>query len=171
MEIYHAPDILVICFKRFGSSGSYYRSKVSYLDVLGSAATLSLLLNRLPGHIQIDQNVDFPVENLNLEDRCDEMRLARTLQANGKDLEALGLQDATKPLLYDLCKNSRLSIPVSTLLILYHSQSRWISTTAPAVVGTIRPCVRTSKTGTGTSMTIAASTWRIYHQPRCVQLV
>jgi len=28
MEIYHAPDILVICFKRFGSSGSYYRSKV-----------------------------------------------------------------------------------------------------------------------------------------------
>lgn len=29
MEIYHAPDILVICFKRFSSSGSYYRSKVS----------------------------------------------------------------------------------------------------------------------------------------------
>lgn len=79
MEIYHVPDILVICFKRFGSSGSYYRSK-------------------------IDQNVDFPIEGLNLEDRCDERRLAKTLELNGAELGPLGLENATKPLVYDLCK-------------------------------------------------------------------
>lgn len=57
---------------------------------------------------QIDQNVDFPVENLSLEDRCDELRLARTLETNGKDLGALGLEDATKPLVYDLCESVRM---------------------------------------------------------------
>jgi len=60
-----------------------------------------MLLTRLAS--KIDTNVDFPVEELNLEDRCDEPRLARALQEQGKDLQTLGLGSATKPMVYDLC--------------------------------------------------------------------
>ncbi|KAJ9099187.1 hypothetical protein QFC21_004067 [Naganishia friedmannii] len=75
MEIYQLPDILVICMKRFGSSG-YYR--------------------------KIDEFVDFPIDALDMEDRCDERRVAKTLVANGKNLEEYGIDGNLEPLVYDL---------------------------------------------------------------------
>jgi len=50
MEIYHAPDILVICFKRFSSFGTYSRSKVStgfYHDLLLMVRLITPLPDRL----------------------------------------------------------------------------------------------------------------------------
>jgi hypothetical protein len=68
------------------------------IDSSAQTASLTRLASK------IDTNVDFPVENLNLEDRCDEPRLARALQEQGKDLPTLGLGSATKPMVYDLCE-------------------------------------------------------------------
>jgi hypothetical protein len=48
-------------------------------------------------------NVEFPVEGLNLEDRCDEQKLAKALVLEGKELGPLGLENTAKPLIYDLC--------------------------------------------------------------------
>ncbi|KAJ9100966.1 hypothetical protein QFC19_005362 [Naganishia cerealis] len=75
MEIYQLPDILVICMKRFGSSG-YYR--------------------------KIDEFVDFPIEALDMEERCDERRVAKTLVSKGKRLEEYGIDGNLEPLVYDL---------------------------------------------------------------------
>ncbi|KAJ9116461.1 hypothetical protein QFC22_004903 [Naganishia vaughanmartiniae] len=75
MEIYQLPDILVICMKRFGSSG-YYR--------------------------KIDEFVDFPIDALDMEDRCDERRVAKTLVAKGRNLEEYGIDGNLEPLVYDL---------------------------------------------------------------------
>lgn len=94
MEIYQLPDILVICMKRFGSSG-YYR-KVSRVII-------SLYAHWLMS-FKIDEFVDFPIEGLDMEERCDERRVAKTLVAQGKDLEKYGIDGNLEPLVYDLCK-------------------------------------------------------------------
>lgn len=86
MEIYQVPDILVICLKRF-SQGGWSRRK-------------------------IDEKVDFPIEGLDLEDRVDERRIARTLTAQGVDVAELGIRDVDETLMFDLCK---LRLPFSSL--------------------------------------------------------
>jgi ubiquitin carboxyl-terminal hydrolase 4/11/15 len=53
---------------------------------------------------KIDEFVDFPVEGLDMDDRCDERRVAKTLVAQGKDLEQYGIDGNLEPLVYDLCK-------------------------------------------------------------------
>lgn len=53
---------------------------------------------------KIDEFVDFPIEGLDLDDRCDERRVAKTLVAQGKDLEQYGIDGNLEPLVYDLCK-------------------------------------------------------------------
>ncbi|OXG79192.1 ubiquitin carboxyl-terminal hydrolase 4/11/15 [Cryptococcus neoformans var. grubii Br795] len=76
LEIYKAPDILVICIKRFGSS-------------------------RRMGD-KLDNLVHFPIDGLDLEDRIGERQVAKTLKLNGEDVEAYGIEDDGEPLLYDL---------------------------------------------------------------------
>jgi ubiquitin carboxyl-terminal hydrolase 4/11/15 len=39
-----------------------------------------------------------------MDDRCDERRVAKTLVAQGKDLEQYGIDGNLEPLVYDLCK-------------------------------------------------------------------
>ncbi|KIR27707.1 ubiquitin carboxyl-terminal hydrolase 4/11/15 [Cryptococcus deuterogattii R265] len=76
LEIYKAPDILVICIKRFGSS-------------------------RRMGD-KLDNLVHFPIDGLDLEDRIGERQVAKTLKLSGEDIEAYGIEDDGEPLLYDL---------------------------------------------------------------------
>lgn len=79
LEIYKAPDILVICIKRFGSS-------------------------RRMGD-KLDNLVHFPIDGLDLEDRIGERQVAKTLKLSGEDVEAYGIEDDGEPLLYDLCES------------------------------------------------------------------
>lgn len=53
---------------------------------------------------KIDEFVDFPIDGLDMEERCDERRVAKTLVAQGKDLEKYGIDGNLEPLVYDLCK-------------------------------------------------------------------
>lgn len=57
---------------------------------------------------KIDEFVDFPIEGLDMEDRCDERRVAKTLVAEGKNLEQYGIDGNLEPLVYDLCKRLRI---------------------------------------------------------------
>ena len=81
LEIYQAPDILVICLKRFGSS------------------------RRLTD--KLDQLVSFPMEGLDLSDRIDERKIARSLDLNSEDMAHYGFQSGDEPMIYDLCESSR----------------------------------------------------------------
>ncbi|KAL7424547.1 hypothetical protein Q5752_000231 [Cryptotrichosporon argae] len=76
IEIYKAPDILVICIKRFGSSRQL-RDKLDHL-------------------------VNFPVEGLDLEERIAERRLAKTLQLDAAGAAELGINAPSEPMVYDL---------------------------------------------------------------------
>ncbi|WVR09644.1 hypothetical protein IAU60_006717 [Kwoniella sp. DSM 27419] len=76
LEIYKAPDILVICIKRFGSA----RRMADKLDNL----------------------VEFPVDGLDLGDRIGERKVAKTLKLNGDDLAELGLEEESEEMVYDL---------------------------------------------------------------------
>ncbi|WVQ83635.1 hypothetical protein IAT38_005776 [Cryptococcus sp. DSM 104549] len=76
LEIYKAPDILVICIKRFGSS-------------------------RRMGD-KLDNMVHFPIDGLDLEDRIGERKVANTLKLNGEDVQEYGIEEDGEPLVYDL---------------------------------------------------------------------
>jgi hypothetical protein len=54
---------------------------------------------------KIDEFVDFPIEGLDMEERCDERRVAKTLVAQGKDLKEYGIDGNLEPLVYDLCES------------------------------------------------------------------
>ena len=78
LEIYQAPDILVICIKRFGSS------------------------RRLSD--KLDQFVSFPIEGLDLNDRVEERKIARSLELSGDEAAKYGIEPDSEPLVYDLCE-------------------------------------------------------------------
>ena len=78
LEIYQAPDILVICLKRFGSS------------------------RRL--NDKLDHFVSFPMEGLDLSDRIDERKIAQSLHLSEEEAAKYGFQSADEPLIYDLCE-------------------------------------------------------------------
>ncbi|KAK6909152.1 hypothetical protein I203_103167 [Kwoniella mangroviensis CBS 8507] len=77
LEIYKAPDILVICIKRFGSS-------------------------RRMGD-KLDNMVNFPIDGLDLGERIGERKVAQSLKVNGTNLEELGIEEhEDEEMIYDL---------------------------------------------------------------------
>lgn len=78
LEIYKAPDILVICIKRFGSS------------------------RRLSD--KLDNMVNFPIEGLDLEERVGERRIAKSMQLNDEECRQYDIEPSSEPLVYDLCE-------------------------------------------------------------------
>ncbi|WWC72251.1 uncharacterized protein I206_106213 [Kwoniella pini CBS 10737] len=77
LEIYKAPDILVICIKRFGSS-------------------------RRMGD-KLDNLVNFPIDGLDLGERIGEKKVAQSLKMNGSSLEEIGLgEQEGEEMIYDL---------------------------------------------------------------------
>jgi ubiquitin carboxyl-terminal hydrolase 4/11/15 len=78
LEIYKAPDILVICIKRFGSS------------------------RRLSD--KLDNMVQFPVDGLDLEERVGERKLAKSLKLSDGELKEMGIEEGNEPMIYDLCE-------------------------------------------------------------------
>jgi len=79
LEIDKAPDILVICIKRFGSS------------------------RRLSD--KLDNMVNFPIDGLDLEERIGERIVARSLQLHDEDARKYGIETGTEPMMYDLCES------------------------------------------------------------------
>jgi ubiquitin carboxyl-terminal hydrolase 4/11/15 len=77
LEIYKAPDILVICIKRFGSS------------------------RRLSD--KLDNLVNFPIDGLDLEERIGERKVARSLKLSEEVAKKYGIEDGMEPMMYDLC--------------------------------------------------------------------
>ncbi|ORX40453.1 hypothetical protein BD324DRAFT_610768 [Kockovaella imperatae] len=75
LEIYQAPDILVICIKRFGSS------------------------RRL--HDKLDNMVNFPIDGLDLTERVGERQVAKTLHLNAEQAKEYGMQSDDQ-IIYDL---------------------------------------------------------------------
>lgn len=121
---------------------------------------------------KIDTNVDFPVENLNLEERCDEPRLARTLQEQGKDLQTLGLGSATKPMVYDLCEYfASTSVQALRAYSLLLCQMRSTSTMVHAEEVIILQSVRMQTMAIGTNSTTAVSIWRTCLRRRFVEAI
>lgn len=76
LEIYKAPDILVICIKRFGSS------------------------RRLSD--KLDNLVNFPIEGLNMEERIGERRLAKSMQLTEEQAKEYGIDGSKESWVYDL---------------------------------------------------------------------
>ncbi|WWD19867.1 hypothetical protein CI109_104335 [Kwoniella shandongensis] len=76
LEIYKAPDILVICIKRFGSS-------------------------RRMGD-KLDHLVHFPIDGLDLEERIGERKVAKSLKLTGEDAGVYGIEEDGEPMIYDL---------------------------------------------------------------------
>ncbi|ORY31587.1 hypothetical protein BCR39DRAFT_558054 [Naematelia encephala] len=76
LDIYKAPDILVICIKRFGSS------------------------RRLSD--KLDNMVNFPIDGLDLEDRIGERKVSKSLQLSEEEASKYGMEDSGEPLVYDL---------------------------------------------------------------------
>ncbi|WWC91950.1 uncharacterized protein L201_006902 [Kwoniella dendrophila CBS 6074] len=77
LEIYKAPDILVICIKRFGSS-------------------------RRMGD-KLDNLVQFPIDGLDLGERIGEKKVATSLRMNGSNLEEFGIdENDSEEMIYDL---------------------------------------------------------------------
>ncbi|WVW86415.1 hypothetical protein I302_108461 [Kwoniella bestiolae CBS 10118] len=79
LEIYKAPDILVICIKRFGSS-------------------------RRMGD-KLDNMVNFPIDGLDLGERIGERKVAKSMKMNGHsgELEELGIDEHDdEEMIYDL---------------------------------------------------------------------
>ncbi len=52
----------------------------------------------------MSDDISFPTNGLELNERCDEKRVAQALQAEGKNLADFGLERALEPLVYDLCE-------------------------------------------------------------------
>ncbi|GMK56830.1 hypothetical protein CspeluHIS016_0306700 [Cutaneotrichosporon spelunceum] len=76
LDIYKAPDILVICLKRFGSARNL-RDKLDHL-------------------------VQYPLEGLNLDERIGERRLTQTLKLTDEEAKHYGIEHSTEPFIYDL---------------------------------------------------------------------
>lgn len=76
LEIYKAPDILVICIKRFGS-----------------ARTL---------RDKLDHMVTFPEEGLDLDERIGERRITQSLKLTPEEAKHYGIEHSTEPFIYDL---------------------------------------------------------------------
>lgn len=76
LEIYKAPDILVICIKRFGS-----------------ARTL---------RDKLDHMVSFPNEGLDLDERIGERRITQSLHLTPEEAKHYGIEHSTEPFIYDL---------------------------------------------------------------------
>ncbi|KAL1410813.1 hypothetical protein Q8F55_001756 [Vanrija albida] len=76
LDIYKAPDILVICLKRFGSSRQL-RDKLDHL-------------------------VQFPAEGLDLDERVGERRVTKTLNLTPEEAKKYGIEHSTEPYIYDL---------------------------------------------------------------------
>ncbi|TXT15799.1 hypothetical protein VHUM_00302 [Vanrija humicola] len=76
LDIYKAPDILVICLKRFGSSRQL-RDKLDHL-------------------------VQFPAEGLDLDERVGERRVTKTLNLTPEEAKNYGIEHSTEPYIYDL---------------------------------------------------------------------
>lgn len=78
LEIYKAPDILVICIKRFGSARNM-RDK-------------------------LDNLVNFPIEGLDLSERIGETRVAKSMQLGPDEAQSYGIDSTSESMIYDLCK-------------------------------------------------------------------
>lgn len=78
LDIYKAPDILVICLKRFGSARNL-RDKLDHL-------------------------VQYPLEGLNLDERVGERRITQSLQLTDEEAKHYGIEHSTEPFIYDLCE-------------------------------------------------------------------
>jgi ubiquitin carboxyl-terminal hydrolase 4/11/15 len=89
LELYQAPDILVICIKRFGSS------------------------RRLSD--KLDHMVSFPMEGLDLSDRIDERKIAKSLSLSDEEAAEYGFQNGDEPVIYDLCTCSHFEITSLTI--------------------------------------------------------
>jgi ubiquitin carboxyl-terminal hydrolase 4/11/15 len=76
LDIYKAPDILVICLKRFGSSRTM-RDKLDHL-------------------------VNFPIDGLDLDERIGERRVSKTLELSDEEAKHYGIEHSTEPFIYDL---------------------------------------------------------------------
>lgn len=76
LDIYKAPDILVICIKRFGSSRTM-RDK-------------------------LDHMVNFPIDGLDLDERVGERRVTKTLNLTDEEAHHYGIEHSTEPFIYDL---------------------------------------------------------------------
>ncbi|CED82890.1 Ubiquitin C-terminal hydrolase [Phaffia rhodozyma] len=76
LELWKVPDILVVHLKRFGGARNL-RDK-------------------------IDNLIEFPITDFDLENRVQERSTAKVLASSGVDLESLGLETTEEPLLYDL---------------------------------------------------------------------
>lgn len=76
LDIYKAPDILVICLKRFGSARNL-RDKLDHL-------------------------VQYPLEGLNLDERIGERRVTQTLKLTDEEAKHYGIEHSTEPFIYDL---------------------------------------------------------------------
>jgi ubiquitin carboxyl-terminal hydrolase 4/11/15 len=76
LDIYQAPDILVICLKRFGSSRTM-RDK-------------------------LDHMVNFPIDGLDLDERIGERRISKTLNLSDDEAKHYGIAHSTEPFIYDL---------------------------------------------------------------------
>lgn len=100
LELYQVPDILVICIKRFGSS------------------------RRLSD--KLDQMVSFPMEGLDLSDRIDERKIAKSLALNEEEAAEFGFQNGDEPVIYDLCTYCK-SLHVFSLTRRCRGQPLWRS--------------------------------------------
>ncbi|BEI92295.1 uncharacterized protein CcaverHIS019_0411150 [Cutaneotrichosporon cavernicola] len=76
LDIYKAPDILVICLKRFGSARNL-RDKLDHL-------------------------VHYPLEGLNLDERIGERRITQSLRLTDEEAKHYGIEHSTEPFIYDL---------------------------------------------------------------------
>lgn len=76
LDIYKAPDILVICLKRFGSARNL-RDKLDHL-------------------------VQYPLEGLNLDERIGERRVTQSLKLSDEEAKHYGIEHSTEPFIYDL---------------------------------------------------------------------
>lgn len=83
LDIYKAPDILVICLKRFGS-----------------ARTL---------RDKLDHMVQYPLEGLNLDERIGERRITQSLKLTDEEAKHYGIEHSTEPFIYDLCESSHVT--------------------------------------------------------------
>lgn len=76
LDIYKAPDILVICLKRFGSARTL-RDKLDHL-------------------------VKFPIDGLDLDERVGERRVTKTLKLTPEEAKHYGIEHSTESFIYDL---------------------------------------------------------------------
>ncbi|TIB82659.1 UCH-domain-containing protein [Wallemia mellicola] len=75
-DLWKVPDVLVVHLKRFASS-RYNRDK-------------------------LDQFVDFPIEELNIDDRVGEKQVANSIKLNGGNPVEVGIENSEEDAIYDL---------------------------------------------------------------------